>query len=124
MLFADQNPGSVVWHTDIRPCLRSTVPEDGVDVITGPDGTTWYKKGRYLIIVSRRANDICEIPLFTYNGTGLEGKPEIIKSNFLSVRPPKLAQGSTFKNQSSTNPVIDIAYTKREDEDLKSTRKL
>ena len=62
--FIDQNPGTIVWHWDIRPCHTRNIQDDDPRIVIGPDGSGWLKKGRFWMITSRTRHRVSEIPIY------------------------------------------------------------
>ncbi|KAK4549445.1 hypothetical protein LTR36_006442 [Oleoguttula mirabilis] len=121
--FADQNPGSCVWHYDYRPVLHRNIGEGDPQfkyIIQAPDGSKWIKKGRFWIIIARTRYTVTEVPVYSYDDTGLENKPET-KSEYPSLKALKIVDDKLFVNQSPENPVLAFEAMRNPDEEMRAT---
>lgn len=117
VLYANQRPGVLVWHWDLREWPDSWTPSEKY-AWYGPDGKKYYRRGRYWIIIAVSDFDVWEIPIYTNNDRGLKGTPRNRWIEYHSLRQSHV-NAATFKNQSPENQILEIDWM--EDEHLKIT---
>lgn len=118
ILLADIYPGVIMWRYDKRPCLDPNIKNDDPRVFFDGDGMKWLRKGRFWVVIYRCRDHVTELPIYTYNDKGLEKKPEAVKANYNSIKPPNT---TNYVNQSPNQKVLDIGWVKSATENLRKT---
>jgi hypothetical protein len=102
---SDQVPGAI-WALFSGP---APAPERW-KLETEPDGTEWFWKGRYFIIVRVENENIYEVPIYTCYNKGLNGIPQEDHYRYFAVCP-KHAQIQELDNVKDGDAVLQIDWT-------------
>ena len=112
VLFANQKPGALLWHWDIRPLQNPDARPYGWEIFTKPDGSHWMKKGRYWIVVDVTGEIVSEVAIYTNGNTGLEKVKDRSLKNYFALRP-KHVRAKDFKDpkiSGTGNPVLAVEW--------------
>ncbi|KAK4950807.1 hypothetical protein LTR10_010800 [Elasticomyces elasticus] len=96
---------SIPYHT---PNLNPYVQEDD-SCLTYTDEGYVYSKRRMLIVLWIHQQDLFCVPLFSFGGKGIRGKPEWLRKEYVSVRNKG---DKKFDNQGPCPPVDVVAWKK------------
>ena len=86
VLFADQTPGAIFWHWDMRT-----------------------KKGRYFIIVHVEGETVAEVAIYTNGNNGLRSVKSKRWKEYFSLRPKHISP-KEFSDCSPENQVLDVKW--------------
>lgn len=116
--FTDIRPGTMIFHYDVRPILGKEPVGDDRKLVFEVEKSKWLRKGRFWLVVSFHDDHIVEVPIYTYNDTGLERKPDRVKEYYNSVKAP---WSTEFTNHSPNQKVLGIDSLRNQDESLRET---
>ncbi|EGP87942.1 unnamed protein product [Zymoseptoria tritici ST99CH_1A5] len=109
MLKVKLKQGAIIRHFELEACTDPTAVADGVEIFDGPQesGLRFYRKLRYFIVTGVYEQHWTEVPIYTYRNRGLEGKPEGLKAEHVSIRASNIEK-KTFNSQ-SRHPHLKVA---------------
>ncbi|KAK5109992.1 hypothetical protein LTR62_006359 [Meristemomyces frigidus] len=81
-------PGTIVCLDDNLPESDSKVLKDGNGVVLrNTEGRRQWVKNRYWLIVRSSAENICDVPIYSNNDTGLQNVGTKYQKEYFSLRP-------------------------------------
>ena len=113
-LYDDLNPGTIVWHWDIRPRFNAEQVALGWTAVEDAEGRAMIQKGRYYVIVENLPRvpgkfEVMEAPVYTNNNTGMRLIPAAQHGEHFSLCPLNIHE-SRFENLVPQNPLSKIDW--------------